>query len=51
MPQMSPLQWTPLYLYFTMLFILIMMINYYLQKNSSIKTQTNLKKTMINWKW
>nr|AOY39555.1 ATP synthase F0 subunit 8 [Scolytinae sp. BMNH 1040331] len=51
MPQMSPLQWTPLYFYFTILFMMIMMINYYLQKNSSIKKQTNLNKMIINWKW
>nr|ALO70979.1 ATP synthase F0 subunit 8 [Pselaphinae sp. 2 EF-2015] len=49
MPQMSPLNWIMLYMYFTSIFILFNMINYYL-----INYKKNKKKIKIqykNWKW
>nr|YP_010309772.1 ATP synthase F0 subunit 8 [Leptopalpus rostratus]UMR54889.1 ATP synthase F0 subunit 8 [Leptopalpus rostratus] len=52
MPQMAPLSWVTLMIYFIMLFYLINSLNFYtfiyLNKKSSIKAYTDIKMT---WKW
>nr|YP_010714902.1 ATP synthase F0 subunit 8 [Neohydnus jiuzhaigouensis]WDE20716.1 ATP synthase F0 subunit 8 [Neohydnus jiuzhaigouensis] len=51
MPQMSPLNWTSLFISFTMIFLLINTNNYFFIMHSPIKNMNimNLKKN--NWKW
>nr|AEP27537.1 ATP synthase F0 subunit 8 [Larinus turbinatus] len=51
MPQMAPLNWLSMYMLFSMLFLISVIMNYYSFlytpkiKTSKIKTKT------INWKW
>nr|QNG56174.1 ATP synthase F0 subunit 8 [Cucujus sp. MJ-2020] len=51
MPQMAPLNWLSLYIFFIMIFILFNCINYY-NFTYSIKS-FKIKKSSIstNWKW
>nr|YP_009860224.1 ATP synthase subunit 8 [Neoplocaederus obesus]QKW88541.1 ATP synthase subunit 8 [Neoplocaederus obesus] len=51
MPQMAPLNWLVLFLFFTLVFIIFNTINYYsflysIKKESSKKTELK-----YNWKW
>nr|AXS64904.1 ATP synthase F0 subunit 8 [Curculionidae sp. KM-2017] len=51
MPQMAPLNWTLLYIYFILIFLLIVILNYYMfLYKPSIKI-TKKKIHSINWKW
>nr|ARH54315.1 ATP synthase F0 subunit 8 [Curculionidae sp. 6 AH-2016] len=50
MPQMSPLNWLSMYIYFYLLFLLLMIINYYLFLYKP-KTHKFKKLSKINWKW
>nr|WGL40295.1 ATP synthase F0 subunit 8 [Dendroctonus valens] len=51
MPQMAPLSWLSMYLYFSILFMMMAIIGYfnfsYLAKKNSITPTIN----KINWKW
>uniref|UniRef100_A0AAU6QFM0 ATP synthase F0 subunit 8 n=1 Tax=Nepsalus decorillus TaxID=2950594 RepID=A0AAU6QFM0_9NEOP len=52
MPQMSPLSWWMLFMYFIMLMLMFSIMNYYIffytmTKKDSIK----LKIKSMNWKW
>nr|URT60675.1 ATP synthase F0 subunit 8 [Bullanga florida] len=52
MPQMSPLSWWMLFIYFMLLMLMFATMNYYIffyqpQKSDSIK----LKIKSMNWKW
>nr|YP_009692283.1 ATP synthase subunit 8 [Anthonomus rubi]QED56503.1 ATP synthase subunit 8 [Anthonomus rubi]QED56516.1 ATP synthase subunit 8 [Anthonomus rubi]QED56528.1 ATP synthase subunit 8 [Anthonomus rubi]QEH58488.1 ATP synthase subunit 8 [Anthonomus rubi] len=51
MPQMAPLNWLSLYLFFFTLFILTIIINYYMfsyQPKISFKAPMKIS---FNWKW
>uniref|UniRef100_A0A977JP02 ATP synthase complex subunit 8 n=1 Tax=Coccotorus chaoi TaxID=2978103 RepID=A0A977JP02_9CUCU len=51
MPQMAPINWLSLYFYFLILFLMVIIMNYFLYLNMpKIKMKTNppLKN---NWKW
>nr|ANJ70636.1 ATP synthase F0 subunit 8 [Pterostichus madidus] len=53
MPQMAPMNWLFLYMFFTMIFIMFNFMNYYmfLIKNPNlIKNNKHINKIM-NWKW
>nr|YP_009442023.1 ATP synthase F0 subunit 8 [Cyclorhipidion bodoanus]AOY40244.1 ATP synthase F0 subunit 8 [Cyclorhipidion bodoanus] len=51
MPQMAPISWMSLYMYFTILFMLTCMMNYFMVKYLP-KTQTiKMKKNINFWKW
>nr|AKF78358.1 ATP synthase F0 subunit 8 [Nothancyla verreauxi] len=52
MPQMSPLNWWLLFIYFILMLLMISIINYYiiLYSTPSNKKLTFLKKS-LNWKW
>nr|ALO71116.1 ATP synthase F0 subunit 8 [Pselaphinae sp. 10 EF-2015] len=51
MPQMSPLNWIFLYMFFSMIFIMFNIMNYY-YLNYKPKYINNLnKKNSKNWKW
>nr|AXS65473.1 ATP synthase F0 subunit 8 [Nitidulidae sp. KM-2017] len=51
MPQMAPLNWLALFIYFIIIFILFNVMNYFsfLYKIKSPKTTKN--KIMFSWKW
>nr|AXS64934.1 ATP synthase F0 subunit 8 [Conotrachelus sp. KM-2017] len=51
MPQMAPMSWLLLYMYFCTLFLIIIILNYYmfLYKPKKIKNKIFQKK--MNWKW
>nr|AXS65703.1 ATP synthase F0 subunit 8 [Curculionoidea sp. 1 KM-2017] len=52
MPQMSPMNWTSLFIAFSLLLILFMIMNYFnfkLNTNSNNNTLNNFFKN--NWKW
>nr|QJA16384.1 ATP synthase subunit 8 [Ips acuminatus] len=56
MPQMAPMNWLLLFLFFSLLFIVSMLINYYFNLFNSISmnsTQTTIKliKNKNFWKW
>nr|AYW52632.1 ATP synthase F0 subunit 8 [Elateridae sp. JWH-2018] len=51
MPQMSPLLWINLFIFFIMVFLIFNSLNYF---SFSYKPQTmapSSTKKMINWKW
>nr|AYW52171.1 ATP synthase F0 subunit 8 [Anthicidae sp. 1 ACP-2013] len=51
MPQMAPLNWLMLMVYFILIFMMINSINYYLFTYNH-KTSSFKKKTIkMNWKW
>nr|AML26236.1 ATP synthase F0 subunit 8 [Scydmaeninae sp. BMNH 1274313] len=50
LPQMSPMNWFILFMYFSILFTYFMIMNYYLMK-FSIKNNKMIKSNLINWKW
>nr|UMB89176.1 ATP synthase F0 subunit 8 [Coptodryas elegans] len=51
MPQMAPIMWISLYLFFTALFLLMCILNYFIfLYTPNIKT-TMKNKLMLNWKW
>nr|AND96370.1 ATP synthase F0 subunit 8 [Bubas bison] len=51
MPQMAPMNWLMLFFYFSMIFMIFNVKNYY-AFNYSIKFSKFLKKnSYINWKW
>nr|ARH54094.1 ATP synthase F0 subunit 8 [Arachnobas tricolor] len=51
MPQMAPLNWTLLFIFFVFLFLFISILNYFLFK--SIPKMKNLIKKIFpsSWKW
>nr|YP_009441932.1 ATP synthase F0 subunit 8 [Pityophthorus pubescens]AOY40153.1 ATP synthase F0 subunit 8 [Pityophthorus pubescens] len=51
MPQMSPLNWTLLYLFFMALFLLTITANYYIFLYKSQNKYSYKMKNLINWKW
>nr|YP_009485898.1 ATP synthase F0 subunit 8 [Paroster microsturtensis]AVZ66476.1 ATP synthase F0 subunit 8 [Paroster microsturtensis] len=52
MPQMAPMNWLFLYLFFSMMFILFNFMNFYIflikENNSMIKS---MSMKFMNWKW
>nr|YP_010248181.1 ATP synthase F0 subunit 8 [Gonodactylus smithii]YP_337839.1 ATP synthase F0 subunit 8 [Gonodactylus chiragra]ABA18051.1 ATP synthase F0 subunit 8 [Gonodactylus chiragra]QTK16222.1 ATP synthase F0 subunit 8 [Gonodactylus smithii]UEV86992.1 ATP synthase F0 subunit 8 [Gonodactylellus affinis] len=52
MPQMSPLLWLNLYVFFFLIFMLFVMMNYFTY-TPSMKEQETLKYEphQMNWKW
>nr|UFZ13128.1 ATP synthase F0 subunit 8 [Ctenochauliodes yangi] len=52
MPQMAPLNWLILFIFFTLMFIIFNMMNYFITNYSLPSlTKMNLSKTPLNWKW
>nr|YP_010373814.1 ATPase subunit 8 [Malcus auriculatus]UPI55341.1 ATPase subunit 8 [Malcus auriculatus] len=50
MPQMSPMWWDYMYMYFIIIFMLTNMINYWI--NNKIMKKYNSKNTKnMNWPW
>nr|YP_010946937.1 ATP synthase F0 subunit 8 [Sigmella digitalis]WGO57694.1 ATP synthase F0 subunit 8 [Sigmella digitalis] len=52
MPQMMPLSWTLLYLFFLTLFLLFTFMNYYSHIPTPLKSSTkSIHTNSMNWKW
>nr|UHA55336.1 ATP synthase F0 subunit 8 [Dimorphopteryx sp. 1 GYN-2021] len=55
MPQMFPLNWVALFVYFILIFIMFNILNFYLtiifKNNKSSKKLFYLNKNYLNWKW
>nr|ARH54055.1 ATP synthase F0 subunit 8 [Agabus uliginosus] len=53
MPQMAPMNWLFLYIFFSIIFILFNFLNYYMFiiNNNKIYNNNNLLKKIFNWKW
>nr|AYN50449.1 ATP synthase F0 subunit 8 [Corthylus rubricollis] len=51
MPQMGPLQWTSLFIYFLILFTMIIMMNYYMFLYNPTYKKINKISIYLNWKW
>nr|ARH54432.1 ATP synthase F0 subunit 8 [Lebia chlorocephala] len=53
MPQMAPMNWLFLYFMFTLIFLFINFLNYYmfLIENSKESTSNNFLIKISNWKW
>nr|AND96632.1 ATP synthase F0 subunit 8 [Drepanocerus kirbyi] len=51
MPQMAPINWLMLMIYFSIIFMMFNSMNYY-SFNYTIKSINTFKKIMkVNWKW
>nr|AXS65943.1 ATP synthase F0 subunit 8 [Scarabaeoidea sp. KM-2017] len=51
MPQMAPLNWLILFFFFTMIYLIFNMLNYFIFQYN-IKSSLKIKKqNKINWKW
>nr|UFZ13362.1 ATP synthase F0 subunit 8 [Ctenochauliodes griseus] len=52
MPQMAPLNWLILFMFFTLTFIIFNMMNYFITNYSSpSSSEINLSNKPLNWKW
>nr|AOY39152.1 ATP synthase F0 subunit 8 [Meropathus sp. BMNH 675618] len=52
MPQMAPMNWILLFMYFTMIFLLFNSMNYFSFKYTNNLNLIPMKKLMnFNWKW
>nr|AXS66103.1 ATP synthase F0 subunit 8 [Cucujoidea sp. 46 KM-2017] len=51
MPQMAPLSWLILFIYFTLIFILYNILNYYLFLYQPKKITLKKNNLSIHWKW
>nr|ARH53756.1 ATP synthase F0 subunit 8 [Carpelimus fuliginosus] len=51
MPQMSPLNWLILFMFFIIIFMMFNMLNYFNFFYKPSKTLQNIKKFPSNWKW
>nr|QRG31125.1 ATP synthase F0 subunit 8 [Chrysochares punctatus] len=51
MPQMSPLMWTSLFMFFTIIMILFVLMNFFMKNYFPNKKSFYMNKKIINWKW
>nr|YP_009528672.1 ATP synthase F0 subunit 8 [Cyrtotrachelus buqueti]AXU05685.1 ATP synthase F0 subunit 8 [Cyrtotrachelus buqueti] len=51
MPQMAPLNWTLLWIFFIILYLFFWIINYYLFIYKPSKSNKPTKKKKLFWKW
>nr|YP_010890846.1 ATP synthase F0 subunit 8 [Ceriagrion auranticum]WJK72283.1 ATP synthase F0 subunit 8 [Ceriagrion auranticum] len=53
MPQMAPMSWMMLFTFFTMMFIIIMTMNYYIYipKMEKMEKEDIFSNKTMNWKW
>nr|QWM94252.1 atp8 [Sisyra aurorae] len=52
MPQMAPINWLTLFIYFTFIMIIFNIMNYYIFSFNLPKNENkNFLKTPLNWKW
>nr|UZG66058.1 ATP synthase F0 subunit 8 [Aquatica wuhana] len=51
MPQMAPLSWLNLFIYYTMVFMMFNTMNYFFVFYKINKNKTTNKSYIISWKW
>nr|YP_010580830.1 ATP synthase F0 subunit 8 [Euwallacea interjectus]UZT26976.1 ATP synthase F0 subunit 8 [Euwallacea interjectus]WEP25213.1 ATP synthase F0 subunit 8 [Euwallacea interjectus] len=51
MPQMAPLSWTFMFIFFSILFMLNCIINFYNFSYPIMKKNKNKISFVLNWKW
>uniref|UniRef100_A0AAU7YUU2 ATP synthase complex subunit 8 n=1 Tax=Hepialus lagii (nomen nudum) TaxID=3140519 RepID=A0AAU7YUU2_9NEOP len=53
MPQMYPLNWIMLFIYFILIFILFNILNYYIYmyKSNNLNNKLFFKNINLTWKW
>nr|ANJ70363.1 ATP synthase F0 subunit 8 [Colymbetes fuscus] len=53
MPQMAPMSWLTLYIFFAVIFMMFNFMNYYMFmiNPSSQTTNKKMSKKSFNWKW
>nr|QVM79299.1 ATP synthase F0 subunit 8 [Teledapalpus zolotichini] len=51
MPQMAPMNWLILFLFFIIMFFIINSLNYYIFLYDIKKNNNIMKKMKMNWKW
>nr|ALO70481.1 ATP synthase F0 subunit 8 [Cryptopleurum minutum] len=51
MPQMAPINWLFLFIFFIMIFMLFNSMNYFSFKYPIKSYKFSMKKTQMNWKW
>nr|QNP10100.1 ATP synthase F0 subunit 8 [Tympanogaster modulatrix] len=51
MPQMAPMNWLMLFLYFTLIFMIFNSMNYFSFKYKILSKNFFKKNNFINWKW
>nr|QRV62605.1 ATP synthase F0 subunit 8 [Nectoboreus dolerosus] len=52
MPQMAPMNWLMLYMFFSLIFIIFNFLNYYMFiTNNQSNKPISLNKKMLYWKW
>nr|AOY39659.1 ATP synthase F0 subunit 8 [Scolytinae sp. BMNH 1040065] len=51
MPQMAPISWMSLYLFFSLLFFMSCILNFYIFMYIPKTTSSKKNKTPFHWKW
>nr|AXS64971.1 ATP synthase F0 subunit 8 [Cucujoidea sp. 35 KM-2017] len=51
MPQMAPMNWLVLFCLFTIIIMLINIMNYYFYMKNTSPNNVKQNKFLINWKW
>nr|WRK67354.1 ATP synthase F0 subunit 8 [Barbibucca biremis] len=54
MPQMSPLSWWILFMFFIIMLVMICIMNYFVsvkKPNNNLIHELTFKKKIMNWKW
>nr|ALO76323.1 ATP synthase F0 subunit 8 [Brachynopus latus] len=51
MPQMMPLNWLMMFIFFTMTFLIFNSLNYFSFKYLPKNINLTIKKKTLNWKW
>nr|AML26759.1 ATP synthase F0 subunit 8 [Scarabaeidae sp. BMNH 1274750] len=51
MPQMAPLNWLMLFIFFCSIFMIFNIMNYFMFNYKIKTTLTKKTKNLINWKW
>nr|AVN67446.1 ATP synthase F0 subunit 8 [Gyna caffrorum] len=51
MPQMMPLNWLTLYMFFIIILIMFSFINYFSLISTPSSMKKNIKISSMNWKW
>nr|AML26297.1 ATP synthase F0 subunit 8 [Hydrophilidae sp. BMNH 1274334] len=51
MPQMAPINWLTLFIFFIMIFLMFNSMNYFSFLYSIKNKKFTIKKKLMNWKW
>nr|YP_009926449.1 ATP synthase F0 subunit 8 [Saron marmoratus]QNH68792.1 ATP synthase F0 subunit 8 [Saron marmoratus] len=51
MPQMGPIMWLYMYIFFLTLFLFFLTLNYFIGAPKKTHTEMKTPKPSLNWKW